>query len=156
MRALRTFHSLLADPRRRFGAVLMIVVLVLGIVTMHAMSGSSESHAFPSSPMTTVSDVGASAGLGVPAAGPSPGTAVDAVDHAGGVSQACDHGCGGHELVTAMCLMVLAVLLIVVVPVRRLVFVVGRTRAGPSRRVPGSRLVLSSAPSLHALSISRT
>lgn len=156
MRVLRTFHSLLADPRRRFGAVLMIVVLILGIVTMHAMSGSSDSHAFPSSPMTTISSDGTSGGSVDQAAGPAPGTAVDGADHAGDASQACDHGCGGHELVTAMCLMVLAVLLIVVVPLRRLVFMVGRTRAGPSRRAPGSGVAFPRAPSLYALSISRT
>ncbi|MFC7876174.1 DUF6153 family protein [Isoptericola sp. NPDC057391] len=146
MHALRTLHTLLADPRRRLGAALMIVVLILGIVTMHAMSGSSTAHAGQSS-MEGLAQVADTSPAGGPVAG--------AIDHASDGPQSCDHGCGEHDLMTAMCLMVLAVLLILTVPVRRVVFVVGRVRAGPRGAVRTPPLLVR-APSLHVLSISRT
>ncbi|GAA1709236.1 hypothetical protein GCM10009809_01840 [Isoptericola hypogeus] len=149
MHALRTLQSLLADPRRRLGAALMIVMLVLGVVTMHAMSGSSTAHGAP------VATKHVDAGANADPADPGHGQEVSAIDHSGDASQPCDHSCGGHELMTAMCLMVLVVLLTLTVPVRRLFFVVGWTRAGPRTASP-SRVVFSSAPSLHALGISRT
>ncbi len=126
----------------------MIVVLILAVVTMHAMSGSSSAHAF-SAPVTTV-DAAQTAH-----ANPDVGSTAGVIDHGGDGSQTCDHGCGGHELMTAMCLLVLVVLLTLTAPVRRLFFVVGWMRAGPWSAQP-VRAVFTSAPSLHALSISRT
>ncbi|PZR52424.1 hypothetical protein DNL40_12195 [Xylanimonas oleitrophica] len=146
MLALRTLRLLLADPRRRLGAALMVVLLILGVVTMHAMSGSSSAHAAPSvmaeAAQTAVSPHAA-------------GTVVDAIDHEDDGSPSCDHSCGGSELMTAMCLMVLVVLLTLAVPVRRLFFMVSETRAGP-RPAQLARALVARAPSLHALSISRT
>jgi hypothetical protein len=47
MNLMATFRSLLAGRRRGLSGALLIAALLLGVVTMHAMSGSANAHVGP-------------------------------------------------------------------------------------------------------------
>ncbi|MFP3712605.1 hypothetical protein [Puerhibacterium sp. TATVAM-FAB25] len=144
MRTLGATRSLPAGPRSRLAGALVIAALVLSVVTMHAMSGSSTAHVSPAA-------VTAAADHHAPAAATAPAHVQAGGEHDAG---ACDGDCG-HHATTAMCLMVVAALLTLAAPGQRTRFpagVAGRClhRLGPvvGRHRP--------APSLDALGISRT
>ncbi|MGB2558168.1 hypothetical protein [Cellulosimicrobium cellulans] len=118
----------------------MIAALLLGVVTMHAMSGSSTAHVGPAAVIAETSHP-----AGAPVADDGPGH-----HEQGGCLD-----CGGHEMASAMCLMVLVVLLALVRPGRGLL---ARLTPVWSRLVEPGRAqpFVGLAPSLHLLGISRT
>ncbi|GAA4687366.1 hypothetical protein APR04_004886 [Promicromonospora umidemergens] len=140
---------------------LAILTVIIGVVTMHSMSGSPtlHMHHVPHEPSVAAAQHAAPLGLtpaqvsGVvdrSAASPSysdtagqPGTGV------------CHDGCGGHDLATAMCLMILVALLALVVPARRLLWRAPIEWSMPLLLAPAGADALG-APSLHELCISRT
>ena len=140
MHLMAALRSLLAGRRRGLSGALLIAALLLGIVTMHAMSGSSTAHVGPAAVIAETSHP-----EGSPVADDGPGH-----HQQGGCLD-----CGGHEMASAMCLMVLVVLLALVRPGRGLLArltpvwlrLVERGRARP---------FVGLAPSLHLLGISRT
>lgn len=140
-------RSAAAGPRRRPTGALAILAVVLGVVTMHSMSGSSttHSHAVPQEAPVVAT-----------ASADAPPTAVVPGGHAVGERHAGPgEGSVGDESTAAMCLMVLVALLAVIVPGRRLRWRVLRESAMsvPLALAGGT---LSTAPSLHELCISRT
>lgn len=145
MHMISTVRTLLADPRRRLAGVLLIVTLILGVVTMHAMSGSSTAHALPA-PVTVSTDQHAAADApagAVPVQTPG--------DHDTGT---CAGDCGHHAM-TAMCLMTMVALLTLAVPALRARFLIEAVERllRALRPVPGHH---RAAPDLDALGISRT
>lgn len=143
MNAATALRTLGAVARRGLGGVALVAVLLLGVVAMHAISGSANHH-----------------GTGVPASDEHvhghEGAVATLTGHetAPRSTAACDADCG-HELMTAMCLMILVSLAPLVgrgwptsavvrgALERLLAVAVPRGRAG-------------TAPSLHALGILRT
>ncbi|QUC01947.1 MULTISPECIES: DUF6153 family protein [Cellulosimicrobium] len=147
MHLMAAFRSLLAGRRRGFSGALLIAALLLGVVTMHAMSGSPNAHFGPAAAIMSSADHDAAA-------------PIHSHDLAAqGTSENHEQGgcvdCGGHEMASAMCLMVLVVLLAFARPGTGLL-----ARLAPvwSRLLePGrARPHYGSAPSLHLLGISRT
>lgn len=149
MRALTALRSA-GGPWRRLLAVLTIALVILGVVTMHAMSGSATSHGA----VPVVDGPSHHAGRGaVPAALALPDQHTAGVDKAS--AGVCTDACGAHEMATAMCLMVLVAFLVLTAPGRRLLaWASPRSPAGPAFAAVRSRAV--GAPSLHALGICRT
>ncbi|MDR7384725.1 DUF6153 family protein [Promicromonospora iranensis] len=145
-------RSAVAEPGRRLNGALMILMVIIGVVTMHSMSGSPTSHHHGPHDVSTVvaQDVAAAGGIALPAA-PDSHTAVNT---AGPVGE-CHDGCGGHDAAMAMCLMILVALLALVAPARRFLW-----RVLPAWSVPVPRVAVDlralTAPSLHELCISRT
>lgn len=137
-----------AVRRRGLWGVLMIVALVFGVVTMHSMSGSPMSHAPASALGSMVSEPSA------PGAGHETMTADAALM---GIHMSAGAG-GVHELMTAMCLMVLVALVVLALPLRP--GLKWLTLVPPPGRPVAGRLARSalrgSPPSLIALGISRT
>jgi len=140
MHLMAALRSLLAGRRRGLSGALLIAALLLGVVTMHAMSGSSTAHVGPAAVIAETSHPG-----GAPVADDGPGH-----HQQGGCLD-----CGGHEMASAMCLMVLVVLLALVRPGRGLL---ARLTPVWSRLVEPGRAqpFVGLAPSLHLLGISRT
>ena len=131
MGLMTTFRTLLADRRRGLARVLVIMTLVFGVGLVHAMSVAN-AH---SAPVVAVADHHLAA----------------ADEREGG----CSPGCSSHHDAATLCLMVLVALLAVVAP----------NRAAVMRLVPVWALLarwalpaapVGTAPSLHALGISRT
>lgn len=149
---IRTVRPLLTSRRGRLAGVLLVLAVVVGVVLMHAMSGSSTRHAEHPAPAVVVAQ-----------AHTAPGTTASTTTHAdapvvqgAGAPSGCGAGgCGGHEMVTAMCLMILAVLLTLAGPGARALL-----RAEGPRAVAWLPLSAASRPAagprLHALGISRT
>ncbi len=139
------FRSLLAGHRRGLSGALLIAALLLGVVTMHAMSGSSSAHGGPAAATMASADhhVAPTHDLAAQGAGSGHHEQDGCVD------------CGVHEMASAMCLMVLVVLLAFTRPGAGIL-----ARLAPvwSRLVDGGRAQShhGSAPSLHLLGISRT
>jgi hypothetical protein len=143
MGLMTTFRPLLADRRRGLVRVLVIMTLVMGVGLVHALSVTN-AH---SAPVVAVTDHHvAPAETAAHAHG-----GVAAEERDGGCSQEC----GSHHDTATLCLMVLVALLAVVVP----------HRAAVMRLVPVWALMarwalpaapVGTAPSLHALGISRT
>lgn len=145
---IRTLRPLLTGRHGRLAGVLLVLALVVGVVLMHAMSGSSTRHADHHAPAAVVAHPAPDAPSGTTA---HAGAAEDA-----GASSGCGAGgCGGHELVTAMCLMILAVLLTLVGPGARALLRVEGPRVVTWLPLPAA-FRAASGPSLHALGISRT
>ena len=143
---MATFRSLLAGRRRGLSGALFIAALLLGVVTMHAMSGSANTHVGPAAAIMASEDHhGAST--------PELGTG-EAGSHAHDAPGGCTD-CGGHEMASAMCLMILVALLGFTRPGAGLL-----ARLAPvwSRLVEAGRTLpaAGAAPSLHVLGISRT
>ncbi|WP_129789961.1 hypothetical protein [Promicromonospora panici] len=145
MRLMITFRSLLAARRRDPARVLVIMMLVVGVMLVHATSTATNAH---SAPVVAVADHHLTPGEG------------DAHAH-GGVPAAehTEHGDvpagGDHHNTAALCLMALVALLALTVPDR-----LGAMRLRPvwalaTRWAPPARTA-ATAPSLHALGISRT
>jgi hypothetical protein len=143
MDATTTLRTLGDVARRGLGGVALVAVLLLGVVAMHAMSGSASHH-----------------GTGAPASVEHvhghEGAVATLTGHetAPASAAACDADCR-HELMTAMCLMVLITLVPLAGPSGAATAVV---RGAFSRMlavaVPRDRA--GTAPDLHALGILRT
>ncbi|CAM3962133.1 DUF6153 family protein [Isoptericola cucumis] len=127
--------------------MLLLAVLLVGVVAMHAMGGSSTHHGGPA----------AVVGHEAPAPAVHKGADV-APDTTGDATGDAGHGTTtdgvGHEAATAMCLMVLVGLLALVVPGRAVLVVLrpGRHLTG----LAGPPVRGATPPDLHALGISRT
>ncbi len=149
---IRTVRPLLTSRRGRLAGVLLVLALVVGVVLMHAMSGSATRHAEHHAPVAVVAQAHTT-----PSTTTGTTTHADApVAHDSGAPAGCGAGgCGGHELVTAMCLMILAVLLTLVGPGARALLRAEGPRAVAWLPLPAASHP-AAGPSLHALGISRT
>ncbi|MDR7380783.1 hypothetical protein [Promicromonospora iranensis] len=147
MRLMILFRSLLAARRRGPARVLVIMMLAVGVMFVHATSGGSDVH---STPVVAVADHHLTADPS------STHTHVGAAPHDHPREAGCsDGGCGDHHDAAALCLLALVVLLALTTP----------NRSVAMRLVPVWALVArwalptttaGTAPSLHALGISRT
>ncbi|WP_129789731.1 DUF6153 family protein [Promicromonospora panici] len=152
MRVISLLRSAVAEPGRRLNGALMILTVIIGVVTMHSMSGSPTSHQHvpTDGEVVATQSVHAAVPGTPPTVTPTPVTE-DLTKPAGD----CCEGCGGHDAAMAMCLMILVALLALVVPARRLLW-----RALPAWSMPLPRVAVDlralAAPSLHELCISRT
>ncbi len=131
--------------------VLAILTVIVGVVTMHSMSGSptTHSHAVPhEAPVVVAEQVTTAAAVVVrPVA--------ETLDGHGDRGAGDCEGCCGDGLATAMCLMILVALLALVVPARRLLWRAPLELAmSLTPALVGVRAL--AAPSLHELCISRT
>ena len=158
MHVISLVRSAVTEPGRRLNGVLMILVVIIGVITMHSMSGSPTAHHHGSHDASAVvaQNVTPVGGIALPEA-PDSGTAVDSPAAAGaaGSEHGCTGDCGGHDAAMAMCLMILVALLALVVPTRRLLWrAVPAWSMAPARPAVDLRAV--AAPSLHQLCISRT
>lgn len=166
MRVISLLRSAVAEPERRLNGALMILTVIVGVVTMHSMSGSPTAHYHGPHATSIVATQGvttqstASDGMAMFAT-PVSETSIAATPDSHvtaeppGSTGVCADGCGGHDAAMAMCLMILVALLALVVPVRRLLW-----RAQPAWSMPPLRVAADlravAAPSLHELCISRT
>lgn len=152
MHVISLVRSVVAEPGRRLNGALMILVVIIGVITMHSMSGSPTAHHHGSHDASAVvaQNVTPVGGIALPEA-PDSRTAADAA----GSEHGCTGDCGGHDAAMAMCLMILVALLALVVPARRLLW-----RAVPAWSMAAARPTVDlravAAPSLHRLCISRT
>lgn len=131
----------------------LVAALVLGVVAMHAMS-SAASHHHTTVPFSSPG-AGAVSALGSPP-DTIPGQAHADEAHTHAPEDCADGDCGGHGMLTAMCLMVLVVVIGAARPrLRKLPW--GAYRA-VRRTLPPAGLGVASlaGPSLVALGISRT
>lgn len=158
MRVISLLRSAVAEPGRRLNGALMILTVIVGVVTMHSMSGSPTAHHHGPHDTSVVAMEGPAADGMATSALPTSVAATQGSQVTAeppGFAGECSDGCGGHEAAMAMCLMILVALLALVVPVRRLLW-----RALPAWSVPSARVALDlravAAPSLHELCISRT
>jgi hypothetical protein len=156
-------RSAVSGPRRGLVGALAIFTVIVGVVTMHSMSGSptSHGHAVPheaagvavvqvSMAQADVGHTGTAQSTATQVLRPAP--AQD--DHAADEGSCCD-GCGGHDAAMAMCLMILVALLALVAPARRLLWRAPLELA--MSLTPALAVVRDlAAPSLHDLCISRT
>lgn len=132
--------------------VLAILTVIVGVVTMHSMSGSptTHSHAVPHEAPVVVAEQ-----VAVTAAAVVVRPVVEALDGHGEQGTGDCGGCCGDGLVTAMCLMILVALLALVAPARRLLWRAPLELAmSLTPALVGVRSL--AAPSLHELCISRT
>jgi hypothetical protein len=151
VRVISLLRSTVAGPRRRPVGVLAILTVIVGVVTMHSMSGSptTHSHAVPhEAPVVVAEQIAATTAVVVrPVA--------ETLDGHGEQGTRDCGGCCGDGLVTAMCLMILVALLTPVVPARRLLWRAPLELAQSlTPAFVGVRAL--AAPSLHELCISRT
>ncbi|MFD2027326.1 hypothetical protein [Promicromonospora aerolata] len=160
MNVIATLRSLLAISQRGATGVLLIAVVIAGVVSMHSMSGSPSAHMPPPGVVAphAVGQHGWSGATSAEAVHPTStqpdAPAVRAADDAVG----CPAGCGphdAHDMTTAMCLMVLVVLLTLAAPPASFF---NSMLLSLARRilVDVPHWHLAPAPSLHALGISRT
>jgi hypothetical protein len=148
MSLLTTFRALLADRRRGLARVLVIMTLVFGVGLVHATSVAN-THA---APVVAVADhhTDSAETAGHASAAHSHGLTI--AEESGGD---CSPGCGSHHDAATLCLMVLVALLAVVVPHRAAVMRLVPVWAFMARwALPAAPV--GTAPSLHALGISRT
>ncbi|GAA4718919.1 hypothetical protein GCM10023198_48260 [Promicromonospora umidemergens] len=152
VRVISLLRSAVAEPGRRLNGALVILTVIIGVVTMHQMSGSPASHGYGPHDASVVATQSAVTDGVPPTVTPAGGHVTPEPAEQEGD---CCEGCGGHDAAMAMCLMILVALLALVVPVRRLLW-----RALPAWSVPLARVVTDlravAAPSLHELCISRT
>jgi hypothetical protein len=151
VRVISLLRSTVAGPRRRPVGVLAILTVIVGVVTMHSMSGSpiTHTHAVPHDAPVVVAEqvTGAAAVVVRPV--------VEVLDGHGEQGAGDCEGCCGDGLATAMCLMILVALLALVVPARRLLWRAPLELAmSLTPALVGVRAV--APPSLHELCISRT
>lgn len=162
MRVILLLRSTVAGPRRRPVGVLAILTVIIGVVTMHSMSGSPtmHSHAVPheASPVateqviarsTTTAEVLTASAAVLPAAQTPAGHSADE-QRAGDCLGCCENG-----LATAMCLMILVAFLALILPARRLLWRLPLKPATFLRPALVGACALA-APSLYELCISRT
>ena len=161
MNVIATLRPLLAASRRGLTSALLIALVIAGVVSMHSMSGSPTTH-LPPPELVVAHDVGQvspSGPLLTPTDRAMPTRAAEAAGHAQHDGEGhCASGCGAHDshdMTTAMCLMVLVVLLTLAAPPARFLHaVLGSLTLRIPPTEPHSRP--AAAPSLHALGISRT
>ena len=156
-------RSAFAGPRRGPVGALAILTVIVGVVTMHSMSGSPTSHGHAVPHETSVAAV-EQAGSAQAATGPvlpqgqtqgQTQVLPQAPDGHADDEGSCCEGCGGHDAAMAMCLMILVALLGLVAPVRRLLWRAPLELA--MSLTPALAVVRDlAAPSLHDLCISRT
>lgn len=135
--------------------MLAILTVIVGVVTMHSMSGSPtmHSHAVPHEAPVVIAEQVAAATAVTAAVVVRP--VAEALDGHGERGAGDCEGCCGDGLATAMCLMILVALLALVVPARRLLWRAPLELAmSLTPALVGVRAV--AAPSLHELCISRT
>lgn len=160
MHAITTLRSLVAAPLRGITGALLIAVVIAGVVSMHSMSGSPSSHLPPPSIAAAhqAEHADLTAAMQAHAGQARPEQAAGHCAHGGTDAGHCPSGCGshdGHDMTTAMCLMVLVVLLTLAVPPASFWAAVVLPLAQRGLVVaPRSRP--AAPPSLHALGISRT
>jgi hypothetical protein len=160
MHAITTVCLLVAAPLRRIAGALLIAVVIAGVVSMHSMSGSPGAH-LPLPVIAAAHEVERADLTDVVAGHTGQAGSEQTAGHGardGSDAGQCPSGCGSHDahdMTTAMCLMVLVILLTLAVPpasfwaaailplAQRILVVAPRSRPA----VP---------PSLHALGISRT
>ncbi|PUB27010.1 hypothetical protein C8K30_105241 [Promicromonospora sp. AC04] len=151
MPVISLLRSAVAEPGRRLNGALVILTVIIGVVTMHSMSGSPTLHQHRPHGASVVAALSASVDGMPPTVTQADHVKQDPAEPAG----SCCEGCGGHDAAMAMCLMILVALLALVVPVRRLLW-----RALLALSVPLAQVVTDlravTAPSLHELCISRT
>ncbi|MFD6178735.1 MULTISPECIES: hypothetical protein [unclassified Isoptericola] len=160
---IRTVRPLLTGRHGRLAGVLLVLTLIAGVVLMHAMSGSASQHGGGGHHAVTVAAEHHAATLGAahsttPDAAPdsAPGIAPAVTADDDRAPAGCgDGGCGSHDIVTAMCLMILAVLLVLAGPGARSLLRVEGPRGGPWHPLAAASRP-AAGPSLHALGISRT
>ena len=148
-------RSAVAGPRQGPIGALAILTVIVGVVTMHSMSGSptSHGHAVPHETSAVAVEQTAQAASG-PVMTQTQVQAQAPDGHAAEEGPCCE-GCGGHDATMAMCLMILVALLGLVVPVRRLLWRAPLELA--MSLTPALAVVRDlAAPSLHDLCISRT
>ncbi|MFD7025764.1 DUF6153 family protein [Promicromonospora sukumoe] len=153
MPVISLLRSAVSGPRRGLIGALAILTVIVGVVTMHSMSGSPTSHGHAVPHEATVVAMGHT--------GTAPSTATQVLlpapaqdDHAADEGSCCD-GCDGHDAAMAMCLMILVALLALVAPARRLLWRAPLELA--MSLTPALAVVRDlAAPSLHDLCISRT
>ncbi|MFE5335131.1 hypothetical protein ACFQ8E_04365 [Isoptericola sp. NPDC056573] len=145
---IRTVRPLLTGRRGRLAGVLLVLAVVVGVVLMHAMSGSATRHAEHHAPVAVVAQAQSDPGTTSHADAP--------VVHDAGTPSGCGaDGCGGHEMVTAMCLMILAVLLSLAGPGARALLRAEGPRVAAWLPLPVAARP-AAGPRLHTLGISRT
>lgn len=134
--------------------MLAILTVIVGVVTMHSMSGSPtmHSHAVPhEAPVVVAEQVTAATAVATAVVRP----VAEVLDGHGEPGAGDCEGCCGDGLATAMCLMILVALLALVAPARRLLWRAPLELATAlTPALVGVRAV--AAPSLHELCISRT
>jgi lysylphosphatidylglycerol synthetase-like protein (DUF2156 family) len=155
VRVISLLRSTVAGPRRRPVGVLAILTVIVGVVIMHSMSGSPtmHSHAVPHEAPVVVAEQVTAAAAATSAVVVRP--VAEGLDgHSERGAGDCG-GCCGDGLATAMCLMILVVLLALVVPARRLLWQAPLELAmSLTTALVGVGAV--AAPSLQQLCISRT
>ncbi|MCF4121126.1 hypothetical protein L1785_09035 [Antribacter sp. KLBMP9083] len=142
-----TLRAVLTAPRRGLAVAMAVLTLVLGVLVMHAMSGSVTVHVGPAAVLEPAHSAAKSMGE-------------RPIEPAGdGLHEPCASECAGHEhgAAEAMCAMMLTVLLALRLPGiakwRLAPALLGGLRIAswlPASHAAGVR------PSLHALGISRT
>jgi hypothetical protein len=155
VRVISLLRSTVAGPRRRPVGVLAILTVIVGVITMHSMSGSPtmHSHAVPHEAPVVVAEQVTTGATIVTAAVVRP--VAEVLDGHGERGAGDCEGCCGDGLATAMCLMILVALLALVAPARRLLWRAPLELAmALTPALVGVRAV--AAPSLHELCISRT
>jgi hypothetical protein len=176
VRVISLLRSAVTGPRQRPVGALAILTVIVGVVTMHSMSGSTTSHvhAVPHDASVVATDQVITRPLatdqvatawGVVAATATEQLTASAVvmpvaettDSHSADEQgpgACE-GCCGDGLATAMCLMILVAILALVMPARRLLWRAPFELAmSLTSALAGVRAL--TGPSLHDLCISRT
>ena len=154
MRVISLLRSAFAGPRRGPVGALAILTVIVGVVTMHSMSGSptSHGHAVPHETSVVAVEQTATGPVMTPGQAEVQPQAPDG--HAADEGPCCED-CGGHDAAMAMCLMILVALLGLVAPVRRLLWRAPLELA--MSLTPALAVVRDlAAPSLHDLCISRT
>ncbi|MFE7507966.1 hypothetical protein [Promicromonospora sp. NPDC057488] len=156
MRVISLLRSAFAGPRQGPVGALAILTVIVGVVTMHSMSGSptSHGHAVPHETSVVAVEQPATGPVMTPVQAQTQVTPQAPDGHAADEGPCCE-GCGGHDAAMAMCLMILVALLGLVVPVRRLLWRAPLELA--MSLTPALAVVRDlAAPSLHDLCISRT
>lgn len=151
MRVISLLRSAVAEPGRRLNGALVILTVIIGVVTMHSMSGSPTSHQHGPHDTSVVATQSTTPAGMPPTVTQAEHTTPEPAEPEGD----CCNGCGGHDAAMAMCLMILVALLALVAPGRRLLW-----RALPAWSLLLAQVVTDlravAAPSLHELCISRT
>lgn len=143
MRQMITFRSLLAARRRGPVRAAVIMALVVGVLLVQATSTIANAY---SAPVVAVAEHHLAPD--------------DVAAHSHGAAPAHEHGecaheCGNHHDAAALCLMALVALLALTAPYRAGVLRLEPVWALLARWAPPARTA-GTAPSLHALGISRT
>jgi hypothetical protein len=152
VRLILLLRSAVAQPGRRLSGVLVILTVIIGVVTMHSMSGSPTAHGHGphDDSVATVQNAITAESMSAPEARDGHVTPDPAESGCG-----CCDGCGGHDAAMAMCLMILVALLAFAAPARRLLWrALPAWSMAPAQLAPALRA--AAPPSLHELCISRT